>query len=59
MNVRPMDKSDSYKECCPVEVKELKGTRGKEQVMRIATDDAVELGFRSKTETQNIVSKQL
>ena len=39
MNVRPMDKSDSYKECCPVEVKELKGTRGKEQVMRIATDE--------------------
>jgi len=54
-----MDKSDSYKECCPVEVKELKGTRGKEQVMRITTDDAVELGFRSKTETQNAVSKQL
>jgi len=39
MDTTHVDKSGSQKEFCPVEVKELKGNRSKEQVMRIATDE--------------------
>jgi hypothetical protein len=53
MQAMPADKSGSYKDYCLFEMKELKGNRGKEQVLRIGKDEFVELGFRFKTDTPN------
>jgi hypothetical protein len=40
--MKPEDTAGSYRDFRSVELKELKGNRGKDQIMRIVTDDLVD-----------------
>jgi len=57
--VKSENNPGGYKDFSFLELKELKGKCGKEQTLRISTNDLVELGFRLKKGITQIVSKQL